>query len=268
MEVDVNVKRADSLVGGFAQKGQTWWRRYLQAVSPPQTPLITCQESTEPVLVPCRGRVYSFQLFPLFTWRSLNLDDVRMRVWIHHFSPQANARLRREAAELASQFAPQDGEPFAEELNRRLDRTAWRFDRERVELTCQVWCRVELDEAIRTALQPLCRERIELEERWKLDRQRADVARDITEAWSVVIEKLQENPFSEPAAALGDERFAGTFVRWREEQRKEIESLLRLLEDANRGVKRVGAYESAEIFDATLEALRKRHGLLTEERVV
>jgi hypothetical protein len=247
--------------GGWRQ----WSQALRQTLRTPRTELVVQEQLETPILAPCRGHVFEFRVFACFTWYTSDLSEAVLPAWVRRFSPLARLRLQRDAVEVARRFGPQECQLFSEELSRRLDGAAWRFIREQVELTCEVWCRVALDDALRETLQPLWQQRVEMEERHELDLRRAALARDLTETWSAIIEKLQEDPFSEPASALSDGKFAETFARWREGRREATDSLIKLLEQASWGYKRMGLYEYAKSFDAALKAFKKEHGLPDED---
>jgi hypothetical protein len=239
----------------------------LQTLRAPRTELVIEDEPASPILAPCRGHVFDFQVFACFTWSTPDLNEDTMSGWVWRFGPQARLRLQRLAAEVACRFGPKECQQFGEELNRRLAGTQWRFVRQHAVLTCDVWCHVALDSELRSALQPIWRARIEMEERHELNQRRAELARGITEAWSSIIEKLQDDPFSEAAAALGDKEFAAAFVRWCEERRKETDGLIALLVPGpgRSRVGVVGRYEYSESLDAALKAFKREHGLSDED---
>jgi hypothetical protein len=243
----------------------TVWQRFKQAFTepaPPPRPLTTTRESEAPIIVAAKGAAFDFQVHPTLRWRTedVPLDEFEQLIALRTASVEKE--VCRKAASLAREFEPHEAQRFEEALARSIGPQPWRIGRgDDPSLTCQVQARVVPDKAVRQAMQPYWQRRIEIQSQHDLGMLRAELVRVQTEAWSSIMEKLQDNPLTRHAANLTEEQFARVYGEMHKARQDATTRLLDLLQNAARGHRSIGLYEYAETFDAALQAFQKDAGL-------
>ncbi|GAA2191252.1 hypothetical protein [Micromonospora lupini] len=254
----------------WSRFGAWWlklWRRLLLALqgpepipapfTPPPPPpgrLTERRDVSAPIVVPARGYVFTFHVRAAFVWSSEGLMRETLTGSAQYFMPYAIRALTRLAAGRARNFAAHRARDFEVELQRALaETTPWRYERGGVQVTCQPYVWVELDESVKRAIRPYWEQLIKLDCEYDVDVKRAQYADRLSRQWLSILEQLAENPVAGGAAKMTNESLAAVVQELIAQQQAAKQRLDDLLAE---GLRSDDAYEKATSFDYLFERLK------------
>ena len=171
-----------------------------------------------------------------------------------YFMPYAIRALTRLAAARARNFAAHRARELEVELQQALaEKCPWRYERGGVEVTCQPYVWVELDEGVKQAVRPYWEQLIKLDCEHDVDVKRAQYADRLSRQWLSILEKLVESPVAGGAARMTNESLAAVVQELIAEQQATEQRLEDLLGERLRNG---DAFEQATSFDILAERLK------------
>ncbi|MGV9806777.1 hypothetical protein [Micromonospora chersina] len=209
-----------------------------------------------PIVVPARGYVFIFRVRAAFIWASEGIPREILSGSAQYFMPYAIRALTRLAASRARNFAAHRARELEVELQRAVATSGpWRYERGGVQVTCQPYVWVELDDGVKQAVRPYWEQLIKLDCEYDVDTKRAQYAERLSRQWLSILEKLVESPVAGGAARMTSERLATVVQDLIAEQQAAAQRLEDLLGDRLRSG---DAYEQATSFDILAERLKAR----------
>lgn len=237
--------------------------------SPPIPPafgeLAAYRRLANPIAVLAQGDAFEFQICVTLVWRSNGVDRETLRNQADSGTAQVLAELRQRAAKLARGYLPHRAGELEDKLNQEPIRCMWTLERGAGAVTCQADVTVLPDERVRESLQPIWQRRVTMESEHDLALRRADLVRQLTEAWTATIEKLQNNPLTAHAAQLTEDRFGDVFGNMLATRGEAADKLIGLLQKAISDHQKIGLYEFTEAYDAALKSYEKQAGLASPD---
>lgn len=232
---------------------------------PPPGPLTLTNAPPEPILLPAKGDAFDFRLFAVFTWHSVGMEQAELEYWARRLSDRGRRTVIDQAADIAREYEPHDARGLETRLRLALGDRSWTCNEEGASVRFQVRARVEPDERVREKLRPFWEQRIQMECQQELDLLRVKLVDQLTEEWSAILKKLEEDPFTPHAAKLSEERFANVFGDFVAERRRVVREIVDLLQDAvtRQGTLGLGPSEYTQAWDDALKAFRRKFGLDT-----
>ncbi|MFG3707079.1 hypothetical protein ACGF7U_20475 [Micromonospora sp. NPDC047670] len=225
--------------------------------SPPPPPpgrLTERRDVAAPIVVPARGYVFTFHIRAAFVWSSDGIPREILSGSAQYFMPYAIRVLTRLAASRARNFAAHRARELEVELQRALTETGpWRYERGGVQVICQPYVWVELDDRVKQTIRPYWEQLIKLDCEYDVDVKRAQHAERLSRQWLSILEKLVESPVAGGAARLTNERLAAVVQDLIAEQQAAAQRLEDLLGERLRNG---DAYEQATSFDILAEHLK------------
>lgn len=224
---------------------------------PPPGRLTERRDVSAPIVVPARGYVFTFHIRVAFIWASEGIPRETLSGSAQYFMPYALRALTRLAAPRARNFAAHRAREFEVELQRAVAESGpWRYERGGVQVTCQPYVWVELDDGVKQAVRPYWEQLIKLDCEYEVDVKRAQYADRLSRQWLSILEKLVESPVAGGAARMTNESLAAVVQDLIAQQQAATQRLEDLLGERLRNG---DAYEQATSFDILAEQL-KAHG--------
>ncbi len=225
------------------------------------------RESQEPIRLLGDGDAFAFQVFPMFEWRGMARDRDELVAWTTPLLGRACRTAVHVLRPIARTFEPHRARDFETAANRRTHDQWWtiRDGEQAYGLTFSVT--VEPDERVQEQMRPYWESRIQAECRHKLGLLRAKQVDELTRQWSLILDKLEQDPRTIHAAKLSEEDFAAVFGAFVGDRQKEVRDLLDLLRTAvsAHGEVGLGPSEYTRAWDKALKAFQRRHGLDTSD---
>lgn len=217
----------------------------------------------DPIEVPALGDAFNFRIGGVFTWYSEGLTPDQLEYWMSRYTPRARRTLREATADVARTYGPHQASELQDELNQSLAAKSWSQTEDGVTLRYTVRVRVDPDERVREQLRPFWEKRIQMEAEHELGKRRADLVDELTQKWSTILERLEEDPHNRHAARLSEEEFARVLGDFVTERREGIRQIIDLLRDAvNRhGTLDLGPSEYTRAWDAALRSFQRQYGV-------
>ncbi|MFG1952613.1 hypothetical protein [Micromonospora sp. NPDC048830] len=207
---------------------------------------------SQPIIVPARGFVFTFEIQVLLTWHAEKLSEELLGAWSLQFSDLARRDVERQCAELARHFHPQQAGELEYRLNRELSRSYRIYERRGVVLRCRPEVRIRLDPEVREQLRAIHLQRIQEEGEHELLLRRAQRTDQLTQRWIAVLDRLRRSPLAHAAAHLTDEHLASVIGQYvTAGEKANIDLLATRLDEILRRSGRVGqpleAHEADEV---------------------
>ncbi|MEV4770092.1 hypothetical protein [Micromonospora humida] len=255
---------ANPLVAPWWRGLRSWLRRLWLAVrrllaGPPQSIRQSATESvsqrrrlSQPIIVPARGFVFTFEIRVLLNWRAEKLSEELLGAWSLQFSDLARRDVERQCAEMARHFNPEQAGELEYRLNRELSRSYRTYERRGVVLHCRPEVRIRLDPEVREQLRAIHLQRIQEESEHELLLRRAQRIDQLTHRWIAVLDRLRRSPLAHAAAHLTDEHLASVIGQYViAEEKAKVDLLATRLDEILRRSGRVGqpleAHEADEV---------------------
>lgn len=223
---------------------------------------------SQPIIVPARGFVFTFEIQVLLTWHAEKLSEELLGAWSLQFSDLARRDVERQCAELARHFHPQQAGELEYRLNRELSRSYRTYERRGVVLRCRPEVRIRLDPEVREQLRAIHLQRIQEEGEHELLLRRAQRTDQLTQRWIAVLDRLRRSPLAHAAAHLTDEHLASVIGQYiTAEEKANIDHLATRLDEILRRSGRVGqpleAHEADEVIRLLNDVLADAPDLLS-----
>ena len=215
--------------------------------------------------MPADGDVFDFEVYPIYVWTGNQMPVEELGHLAERYGAWARRLVRDRTAEIARRYAPHRANDLERKLNEWFAGKNWTCHGEGAVFRLGVHLRVRPDQRVRDQLRPYWEQRIKMECNHELDRLRANLVDRLTEEWSTVLQKLQQNPSMAHAARLTEEQFATVLGQFTAERKESVRDILALLQEALRkhDLLGLGPSEYTEAWDAALRAFQKEYGLQT-----
>ena len=251
-----------------------WLRRVLAAVraafhppvrdeAPPATlgTVTSRQALPQPMVVPARGFVFSFQVHLRLTWEGDEMTEEVLDAWSQHFTPQARRQQHSRVAELARQFPPHQAAQLESCLNRQLGQRVSVFQRSGVTLRARPAFHVRLDDEVKQQLRAAALDRVRLEGEHEVALRRVQLADQLTQRWAAVIGRLHADRYAAGAASLDNPALSGILRQLADSDQEVVDRLATAFREAIHDSRRVGEpleeHEAREFIELVNAALRE-----------
>ncbi|GAA3781226.1 hypothetical protein GCM10022225_82000 [Plantactinospora mayteni] len=228
-------------------------------ITPPPSPpgrLTERRRLAQPIVVPARGYVFSFNVHATFIWSSDGLPREMLGGLAQYFMPYAIRAITQFVAARARNHPAHRARELEAEIQRALaDGDPWRYERGGMEVTCRPHVWVELDEHVKQTIRPYWEELIKIDCEHDVDVKRAQYAERLSRQWLAVLEKLVGSPIADGAAQMTSEKLAKVVEKLVAEQKAETRRVHDLL---NETIRNGEPFEQAEAFDVLIETHRNK----------
>ncbi|MEW2072848.1 hypothetical protein AB0941_04310 [Streptomyces sp. NPDC013433] len=240
-------------------------------VAPRKDAFVRSSPREEPLPLPARDDVFSFQAFPTLHWTSQAMSQDMLKTRVRQHEETAREELLRVAWPAARACDPADAVAAETAVNAKLSTEGnWCFEDAEGLIRCTPSVRVRVDPALREHVLPHHLEELTLRETQRLGVIRAERVRTLTEAWLDVISRLelmgeldahQRRLLVPFAATFADPDFRAVMEALRHQRRTSVDALVAALKGARGDHQEAGLFEFADAYDKALSAFCREMGV-------